>query len=175
MIHTTLYIATSKDGFIADKNGSLDWLSYAEHEGEDYGFTEFFGSVDYLIMGEKTYEQILSFGEWPYEGIHTFVFTNKDDLPNESEDVSFFKGTPKEFLDAVPIESLVTRIWLVGGGELAQSFEKEGLIDEYIITELPLELKDGIPLGINFNNPQIQKLETKKYKKDIIQKHFARI
>jgi len=174
MIHTILYIATSKDGFIADKDGSLDWLSYAEQEGEDYGFAEFFGSVEYLIMGKKTYEQILGLGEWPYEGIHTFVFTDTE-LPVNAPDITLFYGTPKEFLNNVPIDSLITRIWLVGGGELAQSFEKEGLIDEYIITIIPTELKNGIPLSINFSHENIQEIETKKYKKNIIQKHYARI
>lgn len=174
MIYTTLYIATSKDGFISDKNNSLDWLSYAENNGEDYGFTEFFNLVDYLVMGKKTFQEITKFGEWPYEGIHTFVFSDKE-LPVESEDVSFFKGTPKEFIDAVPIEGLITRIWLVGGSELAHSFEKEGLIDEYIITEIPVELKEGKSLGIDFSREHIQHVGTKKFKKNIVQKHYTRI
>lgn len=174
MIITTLYMATSKDGFIADKQGNLDWLSYAAQEGEDYGFTPFFDSVECLIMGEKTYLKLMEFGEWPYEGIHTFVFTNKE-LPVTSPDVSLFGGTPQEFIDQVPIESLVTRLWLVGGGELARSFEKDGLIDEYILTVLPVELKEGIALGIDFSASHIEELETKKFKKDIIQKHYARV
>lgn len=174
MIHTILYIATSKDGFIADKNGGLDWLSYAEQDGEDYGFSEFFGSVDYLILGKKTYQQILKFGEWPYEGIQTFVFTDEE-LPVSSPDITLYSGSPKEFIKEVPIESLITRIWLMGGGELAQSFEKEGLIDEYIVTIIPTELKEGIPLGIDFAHQNIEEIETKKYKKDIVQKHYARV
>ena len=175
MIHTTLYIATSKDGFIADKNGSLDWLSYAENdEGEDYGFAEFFNLVDYLVMGKKTFQDIAKMGDWPYEGVHTFVFSDEE-LPVESEDVSFFTGTPKEFIDNLPIESLVTRVWLVGGGELARSFEKDGLIDEYIITEIPVELKEGVSLGIDFSDANIQEAETKKFKKNIVQKHYTRV
>lgn len=174
MINTILYIATSKDGFIADKQGGLDWLSYAEQGSEDYGFIAFFDAIDHMIMGEKTYLKMIELGEWPYEGIHTFVFSNNE-LPITSPDVSVYTGTPKQFLDELPIESLITRIWLVGGGELAQSFEKEGLIDEYIITILPIELKEGTPLGINFENPQLEEVETKAFKKDIIQKHYVRI
>ena len=112
-------------------------------------------------------------GEWPYEGFQTFVFS-KEELPVENEDVSFFTGTPKEFIDDLPIESLVTRVWLVGGGELARSFDKDGLIDEYIITEIPVELKEGVPLGIDFSDENIQEIETKKFKKDIVQKHYTR-
>ena len=65
----SVYIATSRDGFIAGNDGALDWLNEANAsvpDGEDCGFHVFMDSVEVLIMGRKTYELVLSFGEWPY-------------------------------------------------------------------------------------------------------------
>jgi hypothetical protein len=66
-----LYIATSLDGFIAEPDGGVDWL----FTDDDYGYTAFFGSVEALVMGRHTYEQVLGFGEWPYEDRPTYVLT----------------------------------------------------------------------------------------------------
>ena len=66
-----LYIATSLDGFVAEPDSSVDWL----FTDGDYGYTSFFESVEALIMGRRTYEQVLGFGEWPYGGKLTYVFT----------------------------------------------------------------------------------------------------
>ena len=66
---TSVFIATSLDGFIAGENGELDWLDAANAtvpEGEDCGFSEFMQTIDVLVMGRKTYEKVLSFGLWPY-------------------------------------------------------------------------------------------------------------
>ncbi|MNE70175.1 hypothetical protein D3C80_1659500 [compost metagenome] len=77
----TLYIATSQDGFIADEHGSVDWLPEPESNADstcatDYGYAKFFESIDTVVMGSKSYEQVLTFGvEWPYSGKQCFVFT----------------------------------------------------------------------------------------------------
>jgi dihydrofolate reductase len=68
-LKVSIFIVTSLDGFIARKNGELDWLDAANAsvpEGEDCGYGEFIATVDGLVMGRKTYKQVLSFGEWPY-------------------------------------------------------------------------------------------------------------
>ena len=75
------YIATSLDGFIAGKGGELDWLNEsnaAVPRGEDCGFKAFLDSVDAIVMGRKTYETVLSFGEWPYEGKSIVVLSQRD-------------------------------------------------------------------------------------------------
>lgn len=76
MTKIVLYIATSKDGYIADEKGSVDWLPQTAEEtgGEDYGYHEFYDSVDRLAIGRKTYEQILGFGNWPYPGKLSYIF-----------------------------------------------------------------------------------------------------
>ena len=69
-----LYIAISLDGFIARKDGSVDWLSPYENGSEDYGYNEFYKKIRTVIMGNTTYKQVLSFGDFPYKGKDCFVF-----------------------------------------------------------------------------------------------------
>lgn len=139
-----LYIAASLDGYIATSDGSVDWLSVVEEEGEDYGYKEFYGSVDGLVMGSKTYEQILGFGEWPYAGKPCWVCTSRR-LETAAPGVVLTSREPTEVVAELKAQNL-HRIWLVGGGRLAASFGKHNLISEYIISVIPVLLGEGIPL-----------------------------
>jgi dihydrofolate reductase len=143
-VKVTLYIATSIDGFIAGKNGEVDWLSQVEQEGEDYGYADFYQTVDCLVMGSKTYDLAMSFGTWPYAGKKTVVFTRKS-YPCDRQDVEFVADVPQHVL--ADIEALGFKsVWLVGGGALSRSFRQHGLIDEYVISVVPVVLGEGIPL-----------------------------
>jgi dihydrofolate reductase len=119
--HITLYIATSVDGYVADKDGGVDWLDEFESEGgeESGGFSEFLETVDCLVMGATTYEQVLGFGEWPYGEKPTYVFTHRE-LSPATKAVEFVDE------DVAPFSKELKRqhehIWLVGGAKLAQSF-----------------------------------------------------
>ncbi|HBK66430.1 MAG TPA: dihydrofolate reductase, partial [Cyanobacteria bacterium UBA11166] len=70
-----LYIATSLDGYIARLDGSIDWLPSPEADGEANSYTKFYNSIDALIMGSKTYEQVLGFGDWVYPGKLSYILT----------------------------------------------------------------------------------------------------
>lgn len=73
-----LYIATSLDGFIAREDGSIDWLTeYENSPATDYGYSEFYASIGTVLMGRKTYEQVLGFGDWPYGEKNVYVFTRQ--------------------------------------------------------------------------------------------------
>lgn len=72
----SIYIAMSIDGYIARKNGGLDWLEYGRTGDEDYGFKKFIDSVDTLVLGRNTYEVVSSFDKWPYEGKKVIVLSN---------------------------------------------------------------------------------------------------
>ncbi|QCS53284.1 dihydrofolate reductase family protein [Priestia flexa] len=138
-----LYIATTIDGFIARENGKIDWL--VENEtNEDYGYNEFDESIDTVFMGRHTYEQVLTFGEFPYKGKEVFVVTTKKG--GKSEDVTFI--SPTEVHDKVTeLKKLEGKnIFLVGGGSLNALFLNENLIDEYWIFQKPILLGSGIPL-----------------------------
>lgn len=74
-----LFIAVSLDGVIARPNGDVDWL-FTDFTDEDYGYSDFFDSIDVVLMGRKTYEQILEFGEYPYKGKMALIFSRRGDI-----------------------------------------------------------------------------------------------
>ena len=100
MSEVILYIAVSLDGFIAPPNGSVDWLDEKRFqdgigEDEDFGYKTFLKNVDLIVMGRKSYDQILDFGEWPYPEKHIKVFTHR--IPQENpHDVEFVEGEYRE-------------------------------------------------------------------------------
>ncbi len=144
MTEVILYIAASLDGYIARKDESIDWLSMVETPDTDYGYQEFYQSVDVVVMGRKTYDLCLRFGEWPYPGKPSYVFTRQQ-LTSEQEEVTFTSARLDQFLADLEAKGR-SRIWLVGGGELVSAFQRHGLIDEYIISIIPILLGEGILL-----------------------------
>ncbi|WP_065204416.1 dihydrofolate reductase family protein [Shewanella woodyi] len=142
-----VYIAASLDGYIADKNGSVDWLHEVPNpEGSDMGFGELMERVDGLVMGRNTFEMVLSFGvDWPYNK-PVFVLSNRlTQLPEGVEDNAFLlNGTPKEVMSK--INALGYNNLYIDGGVTIQNFLKADLIDEMIITTIPVLLGGGSPL-----------------------------
>jgi dihydrofolate reductase len=135
-----LFIASSLDGYIARTSGDVDWL----FTDQDYGYTEFLAEVDTVIMGNKTYQQVLSFGEYPYKGKKSFVFSKT--LQGETDNnVEFVGGDLKSFINTLR-QSSDRDIWLVGGGETIHYFMKHRFVDELILSIHPIILGDGIPL-----------------------------
>lgn len=132
-----LFIATSLDGFIAARDGSIDWL----FTDADYGYADFFASIDTVLMGRSTYEQTLSFGAFPYEGKTCFVFTRK--ARGKADPVTFVSGDIADFTRGLKDEP-GQDIWLVGGAEIIAALRE--LIDDYIISIHPVILGAGIPL-----------------------------
>ena len=139
-----VYIATSIDGFIAGKNGELDWLPAPS--AEDKSFEIFMESIDALVMGRNTYEMVLSFeGPWPYSK-KVFVLTNslKEIDQKLSGKVELISGELKDLIKTLN-EKGYNNLY-VDGGRTIQGFLKENLIDEITITTIPVILGDGIPL-----------------------------
>jgi dihydrofolate reductase len=140
-----VFIASSLDGYIATEDESLEWLFKVEGEG-DNGYSEFYQTVDTVIMGRRTYDWIIKHEptNFPYQNKECFVFsTNRN---QDSEHVQFIQtANIEEF-----IEKLKNRagknIWIVGGGELLHHFLKNNLIDELILTLAPTLIGKGIPL-----------------------------
>jgi len=161
-----LYIAMSLDGFIARKNGSVDWLDKFNSSGEDYGYKKFYDSVNTVVMGSITYKQVLSFGEFPYKDKDCFVFSKKI---KQSQYVNFVKGDVKKF-----IEKENKKIWLVGGANLANQFLKYNLIDEFIIFIMPVLLGNGIRLFETNKELPLKIKNTKFYKSGVIELHYKR-
>jgi dihydrofolate reductase len=144
MPETVYYVAASVDGFIATPDGGLDWLGPFESSGEDYGYWDFYASIDAVVMGSRTYEQALGFPEWPYPDKPVRVASRRV-LPAAGTNVVVTDCEPATLLGELA-EKRAKRVWLVGGGALAGSFAAAGLIDEYIISTIPVLLGTGVPL-----------------------------
>ncbi len=138
----SVFIATSLDGYIARPDGGIDWLSIVETPGEDYGFQEFFDSVDVVLLGRNSYDVVLGFPEWYYPGKRVIVLTHR---PTESRHGEEFYTGDVEALVRQLSESGARRIY-VDGGAVIQQFLKAGLIDDMTISVIPILLGSGIRL-----------------------------
>jgi len=145
------YVAMSSDGFIADKNGGIDWLPTEPDKNDEHGYEALLARISTIVMGRKSYEQIVGFGEWAWKEKTTYVFSF-DPLLSVHESIVFVNGDVKSFIEQLRKEKPNEDIWLLGGAELAASFAKEGLIDECIITVIPVLLKEGIFLNLPYEN-----------------------
>jgi dihydrofolate reductase len=134
------FVASSLDGFIAGPNGETDWLA----SDGDYGYTEFYRSIDTVVMGRKTFELSLSFPEYPYSGKTAHVFTHRTRLPKRPGVIAV-KQPPDAYLAELKQKDGGT-IWFVGGGELGGALMEAGVIDELVLTVHPVTLGRGIPL-----------------------------
>jgi dihydrofolate reductase len=143
-----LYIAMSLDGFIADENDDLSWLSAVEKEGEDYGYNAMQERSDTYIVGRKTYEMVLQLtgGMFPQSKMYKCYVITRQTRERENG-VTFFNGE---------IEWLITKlkreegkdIYCDGGGEIVKLLMQKNLIDEYIISVIPTILGNGKRLFI---------------------------
>ncbi|HDZ17627.1 hypothetical protein LCGC14_1469510 [marine sediment metagenome] len=135
-----LYIATSLDNFIAKKDGNVDWLFH----DKDYGYNNFYESIDTTLMGNNTYKQVSGLGEFPYKEKCNYVFTRSRNI-NRAPFVKFFNENVKSFVEELKNQS-GKNIWLIGGSEINSYFFENHLVDELIISIHPIILGSGIPL-----------------------------
>lgn len=151
-----LYIAMSLDGYIAKVDGSVSWLKGIEGKKEgDPKFSTFYDSVDTVLMGRKTYEQIiheLSPNRWVYEGKNALVVTR-----GKYEDTNEVRFLGEDYGEVIKDmrKQEGPDIWLIGGADLILSAHKEHLIDRYIITIVPTLIGKGIPLFKSRNQEQL--------------------
>ena len=152
-----VYIAASIDGYIARKDGSINWLmDLPNPTRSDYGFAAFLQGIDGIILGRKTFETVLGFNEWPYaKPVPIFVLSNTlTALPgNLPVRVEIVNGELKSIIKS--LKSTGIHNLYVDGGKTIQSFLKEDLIDEMTITRVPILLGSGIPL-FDFNDLELQ-------------------
>jgi dihydrofolate reductase len=140
-----VYIATSLDGFIARKDGGLDWLP-TPSDDDDLGFGAFFESIDALVMGRNTYDMVLSFGAWAYGDTPVFVLTHRpiDQPQDPAACVESMSGSPEEVVTQLSSRSL--KNLYVDGGQTIQDFMRAGQIQRIIVTRIPVLLGQGISL-----------------------------
>ncbi len=168
----SVYIATSLDGFIARKDGSLDWLPPGSDGSEDYGYAEFMSTVDHIVMGRNSFEKVLTFGEWPY-GKKVIVLTSRDlPLPPELVDkVEALHLSPRELIHEMDIRG-AKGIYLDGGVTI-QRFLREGLVDEMTITIIPILIGDGLPLfGSLEKDVKLELIKSQSFKNGFVQNRY---
>jgi dihydrofolate reductase len=150
------YCAASLDGYIAEADDTLDWLlgykgsfSGANVEPIAGSYERFYEGIGALIMGSVTYEFILALGRgWMYEGKPTWVLSSRE-LPTpegEGVDVRIANTRVPELYDELIGAAGERNLWVVGGGNVASQFADEGLLDEVLVTVVPVVLGDGKPL-----------------------------
>ncbi len=148
-----VYIATSVDGFIAEKDGNLDWLtSQPALEGEDFGYADFLKSIDVMIMGRNTFDVVTGFGKeaWSYGDLPVIVWTRNMESVNVPEwlpdTVSVRSAaSPIELCEELEAKGEFKRAY-IDGGKTVQMFLNAGLIHHMTLTRIPILLGDGIPL-----------------------------
>lgn len=168
-----LYISMSLDGYIATKDNSLEFLSMVEQEGEDYGYADFVKSVDAVIIGRKTYEKVIAMGyEYPHTDKDVYIVTRTTKPPIGT--FKFYTGELARLVRSLKGQA-GKNIYCDGGAEIANELMKEDLVDEYLISVIPILLGDGIKL-FKDGRPE-QKLNlilTKQFEKGLTQLHYKR-
>lgn len=171
-----VYIGTSIDGYISAPDGSLDWLGYvAIPEGNDLGFSEFMERVDAVVMGRKTFETLLGFGVgWHYPNPGIILSSTLESVPEDfAESVQLASGTPGEIVQLAEKQGFENLY--IDGGTTVQRFLREDLIDELIITEIPLLLGGGDRLfGELDHYLGFELVESQVLLNQLVRKHYRR-
>lgn len=168
----SVFIATSVDGFIARQDGALDWLP---GDGvEDHGYTEFFASVDALVIGRKTFETVLDFDQWPYGDKLVVVLTSRslDFTAPKGSRCEFMNGSPREIVDH--LSSRGFKHLYIDGGVTIQRFLAAGLIQHLTVTRVPVLLGSGIPLfGPIAKDIRLEHVGTRSYPSGLVQSDYT--
>lgn len=140
-------LAASLDGYIADKNGGVDWLNaFFSHEMDFMGFMKTVGAA---VMGRKTFDIAASgaLGSMPATSYPTFVPTHRP-MPNPPKGYEPFGGTPSDLVERLRarLGKSGKDIWLMGGGATIDAFLAAGLVDRLELRVIPVLLGDGVPL-----------------------------
>ncbi|MDT0553692.1 dihydrofolate reductase family protein [Urechidicola vernalis] len=172
----SVFIATSLDGFIADKDEGIDWLEMIPNpRQDDMGAIAFFNQVDAMIMGRNTFETVLGFGvDWPYP-FPVFVLSNSMKKPPKGYEnkIQILNGPLKEVV--ANIHSQGHHSLYIDGGTVIQNFLKEDLIDELIVTRIPILLGGGISLfGDMPKSLEFEHVKTEVYLDQIVQSQYSR-
>jgi len=173
---TIVYIASSIDGYIADKNGGLEWLHVIPNPDKlDFGFAEFIRRIDAIIMGRNTFETVCGFeGEWPYTK-PVFVLSNSlISVPDKYlEKAEVINGSLNDIINS--LQQRGYQELYIDGGITIQNFLQEDLIDEMIITQMPILLGGGSPLfGVLPEHLEFEHIKTEVLLNAMVQSHYQR-
>ena len=147
-IKASVFIATSLDGFIARANGDLDWLTGVESAPpeQDYGYQDFVDTVDTIVLGRNTFELALTFDTWPYSGKKVVALSSRPPAipPYLTDSVEWLSLPPQHLVERLAAQG-ATHLY-VDGGKTIQEFLDAGVINELIITRIPILIGTGVSL-----------------------------
>ena len=170
-----LYISMSLDGFIATKDDDISWLSAMEKEGEDYGYAAFTQNIDTYIVGNQTYKTVLKLtgGHFPQADQYDCYVITRQERAHENG-VTYYNGALKDLIQQIRKEPWKD-IYCDGGGQIVQLLMEEDLIDEYIVSVIPIVLGDGKRL-FRGNTPRmdLKAMPPKYYDTGLIQIRYIR-
>lgn len=173
-MHCVAFLGMSLDGFIAGPNGELDWLDHiAAPKDNDMGYGALINSVDALVMGSSTFNVVANFdGPWPYE-LPVIVMSNTlTKLPEHAIGTELSSKSPTELVAALQDRSM-SRLYIDGGAVVA-SFAEAGLLNELIVTQLPVVLGSGIPLMRGLLEPLwLTHASTEVFENGFVQTHYT--
>ena len=171
-----VYIATSLDGFIATPDGGLDWLNDIPNPDQsDYGFADFMAGIDAIAMGRKTFEIVSGFDSWAYDKPVFVLSRSLKSLPASAQqrNVELIQGEPQAVVQQLHQRSFQNLY--IDGGQTIRNFLDCNLIDDLIITRIPILLGDGIPLFIRLKESQsFNHLKTEIYNETLVKSHYKR-
>jgi dihydrofolate reductase len=171
----SLFIATSLDGYIAKPDDDLSFLKLVEKEGEDYGYAEFTDTIDTLIIGRKTYDYVLKeIGSSHYDNGQRDVYViTRTQRPNVGR-TTFYTGNVTELVERLKSES-GKNIYCDGGAEIINELLKHDLIDEIIISVIPILLGKGTRLFKDGRPEQtLEFVRAKTFDTGLAQLHYKR-
>lgn len=174
MVTTHVFIAVSLDGYIARQDGDIGWLLQRDDPTEDHGYAAFIADKDWIVMGRGSYEKILTFDEWPYERPVLVLSRQLADTPVPvalKGKVQFSNRAPKEVIDDLAAQN-AHRVY-IDGGQLIQSFLREGLVADIVITTIPVLLGSGKPLfGSLPHDIDLTLLSSRSFPSGLVQSYY---
>ncbi|PSL26606.1 dihydrofolate reductase family protein [Dyadobacter jiangsuensis] len=168
-----VYIAASLDGYIAKHDDDLTFLSLVEQEGEDYGYAEFIDTIDTVIIGRKTYDKVQAMGIEYLRADKEYHIVTRTPRAQEGN-VRFHTGDLKAFIEELK-QKEGKHIFVDGGAEVVNQLMQLDLIDEYIVSLIPILLGDGIRLFKDGRPEQnLTFVSSKSFEKGLVQLHYTR-
>lgn len=174
-MRASVFVGTSVDGFIARKDGAVDFLP--EDGGEAHGFDEFYASVDVVVIGRNTFEWVVNYGGWVYGKMRVVALSsrplNLGEVRGRARDVRLeqMAGEPAEIV--AKLEASGVRHAYIDGGVTIQRFLRAGLIQRLVVTRVPVLIGEGIPLfGSLPRDVKLRHMTTIAYKSGLVKTEY---
>lgn len=165
------FIAMSLDGYIAKSDGDISFLSIVEKAGEDYGYSDFIKTIDTIIVGRKTYDKILNIGfEYPIDKV-VYVIT-RTVIPDHGR-IKYYSGSLTKLVSELR-DKKGRNIFCDGGSEIINELLQGNLVDEFVISIIPILMGDGISL-FKSKRPllRLKLVDYQKYDTGLVQLHYV--